>query len=37
LNVNLQPVELKAGTVTLEIECVEPGHVGLDTIWARPE
>jgi hypothetical protein len=37
LNVNFQPVEVKAGSVTIEIECVEPGHVGLDTLWVRPE
>jgi hypothetical protein len=37
LNVNLQPVEVKAGSRTIELECVEPGAVGLDSIWIRPE
>ena len=37
LNVNCQPVEVKAGTRTIELECVEPGPVGLDSIWIRPE
>lgn len=37
LNVNFKPEELKAGTRTVELECVEPGGVGLDSIWVRPE
>jgi hypothetical protein len=37
LNVNFQPAEVKAGTRTVEIECVEPGEVGLDSIWIRSE
>jgi hypothetical protein len=36
LNVNLRPVELKAGAHEVVIECVEPGVVGLDYIWVRP-
>jgi len=37
LNVNFQPVQVKAGSRTIELECVEPGAVGLDSIWIRPE
>jgi hypothetical protein len=37
LNVNFQPVETKAGAPTVELDCVEPGAVGLDSIWIRPE
>jgi hypothetical protein len=37
LNVNFQPVEVKAGTRIVELECVEPGAVGLDTIWVKAE
>jgi hypothetical protein len=37
LNVNFQPVALKAGSRTVELECVEPGIVGLDSIWIRNE
>ncbi len=38
LNVNLPPVEVKAGRpLAIELECVEPGVVGLDSIWIRKE
>jgi hypothetical protein len=37
LNVNLQPVEAKAGPHVVELECVEPGVVGLDTLWYKVE
>jgi hypothetical protein len=37
LNVNFQPVDVKAGSHVVEIECVEPGPVGLDSLWVRPE
>lgn len=37
LNVHLTPVELEAGTEELVIECMEPGVVGLDYIWVKPE
>jgi hypothetical protein len=37
LNVNFQPVEVKAGSRIIEIECVEPGAVGLDSIWMKAE
>ena len=37
LNVNFKPVEVKAGSRIIEIECVEPGAVGLDSIWVRTE
>jgi hypothetical protein len=37
LNVNFAPVEAKAGSATVEIECVEPGELGLDSIWIRNE
>lgn len=37
LNVNFQPVDLKAGDHQITLECVEPGPVGLDLIWIRPE
>jgi len=33
LNVHLAPVEVKAGTHELALECVEEGVVGLDYIW----
>jgi hypothetical protein len=37
LNVNFQPVDVKAGSQVVELECVEPGAVGLDTIWLKVE
>jgi hypothetical protein len=37
LNVNFLPIDVKAGTHEVVLECVEPGPVGLDTIWVRPE
>jgi hypothetical protein len=37
LNVNLQPAEVKAGPHVVELECVEPGAVGLDTLWFKVE
>jgi hypothetical protein len=33
--VNFKPVELKAGTAAMVIECVEPGPVGLDYLWVK--
>jgi hypothetical protein len=35
LNVNFKPVDLKAGTRELTLECVEPGPVGLDYFWVK--
>ncbi|MCC6125186.1 MAG: DUF2961 domain-containing protein [Pirellulales bacterium] len=37
LNVNFQPVEVKAGLRTVELECIEPGVVGLDSLWMKVE
>ncbi len=37
LNVNTPPVDLAEGTHSLVLECVEPGAVGLDYIWVKPE
>jgi hypothetical protein len=37
LNVDFQPVDAKAGSREIELECVEPGPVGLDLLWIRPE
>jgi hypothetical protein len=37
LNVNFQPLEVKAGKHEIVLECVEPGTAGLDLIWVRPE
>jgi hypothetical protein len=37
LNVTFQPVAVKAGARTIELECVEPGAVGLDSIWVKSE
>lgn len=37
LNVNFQSLDVKAGSHVVEIECVEPGPVGLDSLWVRPE
>ena len=37
LNVNFLPLEVKAGSRVFELECVEPGAVGLDTIWVKAE
>jgi len=37
LNVNFKPVELKAGTPELILECVEPGLVGLDYVWVKQQ
>lgn len=37
LNVNFKPLDLKAGTRTLTLECVEPGIVGLDYIWVKSQ
>lgn len=36
LNVNFRPVDLRAGTRDLVLECVESGLVGLDCIWIKP-
>ncbi|HNQ91210.1 MAG TPA: DUF2961 domain-containing protein [Verrucomicrobiota bacterium] len=35
LNVHFEPVDLKAGTRTITLECVEPGPVGLDYVWVK--
>ena len=37
LNVHLKPVDLKAGSHELVIECVEDGLVGVDYIWVKSE
>ncbi len=37
LNVNFRPVAVKSGSRLVELECVVPGEVGLDSIWIRPE
>lgn len=37
LNVNLKPIQTKAGSHELVLECVEPGLIGLDYLWLRPE
>ena len=37
LNVHFQPVDLKAGAREIVLECVEPGPVGLDSIWVKDE
>jgi hypothetical protein len=37
LNVNFKPEDVKTGSRIIEIECVEPGFVGLDSIWVRTE
>lgn len=35
LNVNFKAVEVTAGAHELALECVEPGHVGLDYVWVK--
>jgi hypothetical protein len=35
LNVHLEPVDLKAGSRELVLECVEAGPVGLDYVWVK--
>lgn len=37
LNVHFRPVDLKAGARQVVLECVEPGVVGLDSIWVKGE
>jgi hypothetical protein len=37
LNVHFKPVELKAGTHEMVIECVAPGPVDLDYVWVKTE
>jgi hypothetical protein len=37
LNVHFKPVELKAGSHELVLECVEAGQVGLDYVWVKSE
>jgi hypothetical protein len=37
LNVHFKPVELKEGPHQLVLECLSPGHVGLDYVWIKPE
>lgn len=37
LNVHFKPVELQEGTRELILECIEPGVVGLDYLWVKPE
>jgi len=35
LNVHFEPVDLKAGSREIELECVEAGPVGLDYVWVK--
>ncbi|MBN2507336.1 MAG: DUF2961 domain-containing protein [Verrucomicrobia bacterium] len=35
LNVHFKPVDTRAGTRELALECVEPGTVGLDYLWIK--
>jgi len=35
LNVHFKPVELKAGTREITLECIKPGTVGLDYLWLK--
>ena len=35
LNVHFEPVDLKAGSREMVLECVEPGPVGLDYVWVK--
>jgi hypothetical protein len=37
LNVHFRPVELKAGAREIVLECVQPGAVGLDSIWVKED
>jgi type 1 glutamine amidotransferase len=37
LNVPLKPVELTAASHEIELECLEPGVVGLDYVWVKSE
>ena len=37
LNVHFRPVDLKAGARQIVLECVDPGAVGLDSIWMKGE
>ena len=35
LNVHFEPVDLKAGSREIVLECVEAGPVGLDYVWVK--
>jgi hypothetical protein len=37
LNVHFKPVELKAGSHEMVLECVEPGPVDLDYVWVKTD
>ena len=37
LNVHFKPLDLKAGSHELILECAEAGTVGLDYVWVKPE
>ena len=37
LNVHFEPVDLKAGSREMVLECVEPGPVGLDYVWVKSQ
>jgi hypothetical protein len=37
LNVHFKPVDLKAGSHELVIECVEAGLVAVDYVWVKSE
>ncbi|MBI5383886.1 MAG: DUF2961 domain-containing protein [Verrucomicrobia bacterium] len=37
LNVNFKPVELKAGSHEIVLECLEAGSVGLDYVWVKKQ
>ena len=37
LNVHFKPLDLKAGSHELVIECVEAGFVAVDYIWVKSE
>jgi hypothetical protein len=37
LNVHFRPVALKAGAREVVLECVQPGAVGLDSIWVQDQ
>lgn len=37
LNVHFKPIDLKAGSHEMVVECVEPGPVDLDYVWVKSE
>ncbi len=37
LNINFNPADLNAGNNQITIECIEPGPLGLDYLWVKPE